>query len=201
MRRVLTTLSIATLLAAAAISAANAGTASRGDLRILQSWAQPTEGSQSSGHTTIANDGLSTIALVGIDTPVAEKVVITKAGRELDSVVVIGRDEVRFDGKPFAISLVGLSEPLAAGGDFPVTFRFADGTAVELRMAIGDVPGLPETNRGPDLKPAPGQVPPGQVPVALVNWSQKGADIGLLHRTGTATTADRQSATFYVGLY
>ena len=52
------------------------------------------------------------------------------------------------------------------------------------------------TARGSDLK-----AENGQVPVALFDWSQKASDIDSLRQTGTAETADRQSATVYLGLY
>jgi copper(I)-binding protein len=150
------------------------------NVQVIHPWAEASDGATTRVFPTIANTGKSAIVVVGAESAVARRVDLIVNGKTVDQVVVVGGDVAALTDADNHIRLMGLSEPLAEGGHFPLLLTFADGLIMTLKVVIG------ETTLAPDLS-AQGQpsVNVTHDPIPALGWPSMTMDLALL---GDATT-------------
>lgn len=144
--------SIFTLIAALSLSAsfpAHAQSYKAGDISIDQAFARATVPHQPSGgaYLTIENHGKTADRLVSASSPVARSVEIhtmTMEGnimkmREAGSLEIKPSERVVMQpGQGYHLMMMGLKEPLKAGGTFPVTLTFEKAGTLQLQVKVQD---------------------------------------------------------------
>ncbi len=182
-------------LASLTLTGALAHTVEKNNIQIIHPWIEAPGCTDAAAFPTIANEGLETISLVGIETPVADRVEISKDGRALDNIEIPGGEVLSFDGERLAVILKGLKESLVEGRQVPATFSFANGETVELHMVIGNSEPMP------DLVPQQPQVQLAQTPISLILFSDSAAEFAPPMAVSSGFSLPRGELSFDVGLY
>jgi periplasmic copper chaperone A len=117
-----------------------------GDLLVAGPWARPTPPSAAVGavYFTINNLGKKPDRLLGLETPVADKVEMhqsrTEQGmvemRMLTFIECPPGTTVRAEPGGLHIMLLGLKQPLAPHTQFPLTLRFRDSGALTVQVQV-----------------------------------------------------------------
>ena len=113
-------------------------TVEKGNIEIIHPWVEPSSGPNALAHPTVSNERGEDITLLRIETPVAQRVVLFRGGKEINQIVIPPDDIISFDADPYSMELQGLLEPLKDGGEFPGTFHFSGDLTIELQMVIGE---------------------------------------------------------------
>ncbi len=135
---------IACLLAPTAARAEDAA------IVVTQAWARPTLKGTHTGaaYLTLINRGTAPDRLLGVSTPVAERSEIhedvMKDGvmsmRPVAALTLAPGTTTALEPGRYHVMLMGVREPLKAGGSFPLTLTFENAGALEVMVAIGASP-------------------------------------------------------------
>jgi periplasmic copper chaperone A len=119
-----------------------------GKLVISQPWSRPTPPVATSGvvYLSIANRGPKADRLLTVSTPVARSAEIHESRsvgamvemRQLAAVDCPPNATVKIEPGGLHIMLMGLSRPLAAGADFPLTLRFQEAGALTVQVHVSE---------------------------------------------------------------
>lgn len=133
----------AALLAAAAPSFASA--ASPALLQAVQPWSRPAAaGGNGAGYLTLVNRGKAADALVGAESPAAQKVEmhassmaggVMKMSAEARVPLPAG-GQVAFAPGGRHLMLIGLKKPLKSGDKVPATLKFASGQQLKVDFVV-----------------------------------------------------------------
>jgi periplasmic copper chaperone A len=134
------------LLVQVAADASPAAEYTAGKLVIAQPWSRPTPPVATTGvvYLSITNRGSKADRLLALSTAVARSVEIHETRtvdgmvemRQLAAVNCPPNATVVFEAGGMHIMVVGLSQPLAAGTDFPLTLRFQEAGAVTVQVHV-----------------------------------------------------------------
>lgn len=135
-------LAAAVLLAAAAAPAVAATPAL---LQAVQPWSRPAAaGGNGAGYLTLVNRGKAADALVGAESPAAQKVEmhassmaggVMKMSQE-SRVALPAGGQVAFAPGGRHLMLIGLKKPLKMGDKVPATLRFASGEQLKVEFVV-----------------------------------------------------------------
>jgi copper(I)-binding protein len=136
------------VLAAAALFAAAAAPAVAATpalLQAVQPWSRPAAaGGNGAGYLTLVNRGKTADALVGVESPAAQKVEmhassmaggVMKMSQEARVPLPAGGQVVFAPGGRH-LMLIGLKKPLKTGDKVPATLRFASGQQLKVDFAV-----------------------------------------------------------------
>lgn len=132
-------------LLAAGVGPALAHSYKQGDIAIGHAWAPPTESDVAAVYLPLLNRGEASDSLVGVSTPIAQKVRIRI---EKDGEVHWPETVPLAPGKPIALAvwrqhlwLVGVTQPLKAGERFAMTLEFEKAGPIEIEVFVESSPG------------------------------------------------------------
>jgi copper(I)-binding protein len=133
---------LAALLLSLAAAGARAHSYALGSVEIGHPWARPTSAHLGTAYCVLAIKGDAGDALIGAETPAAERVELRNAAGEAVPAITIEpeRPVVLRPGKPY-LALVGLKRPLSLGESFPLTLRFDLAGEITVRVMVETVPG------------------------------------------------------------
>ncbi len=132
----------------AAFGSAAAADATVGEITIKQPWARATVGAGAgAAFLSIDNAGAKLDRLVGASSSVAKTTELhthIKDGevmrmRRIDVIEVPAKATTTLQPGGLHVMFLGLTEPLAAGGSFPLTLRFAEAGEVSVIVEVKDV--------------------------------------------------------------
>ena len=140
---------LAALFAFALLSTAGAATAAASGLLVTSGWSRPAvAGTNGVGYFTILNRGAKPEALVGVETPVAQKVemhAMSMTGgvmrmAQVSAAPVPAGGKTEFGPGGYHLMLIGLRKPLNLGDRVPLTLTFASGAHVSTTLSVGVMP-------------------------------------------------------------
>ena len=118
-------------------------------LQAVQPWSRPAAaGGNGAGYLTLVNRGKAADALVGADSPVAQKVEmhassmaggVMKMSQETRVPLPAG-GQVAFAPGGRHLMLIGLKKPLKTGDKVPATLRFASGQQLKVDFVVSATP-------------------------------------------------------------
>ena len=136
------------LLAAVGQSMAPAADYSAGDLQVREPWSRPTPPAASVGvvYFSVENRGRKADRLLGISSPVADKVEMHETRMhqgavEMRAVTTVECPPgVTLKSEPggLHVMLIGLIHPLVAGAKFPMALRFRDAGIIDVQVLVGN---------------------------------------------------------------
>jgi len=124
---------------------AAAATARLGGLEVGQPWSRPAAaGMNGAGYLTLTNRGKAPETLTGVETPAATRVEVHSSSmsggvmsmRPQPATPIPPGQTVTFAPGGLHLMLIGLKEPLKAGGAFPATLVFASGARVKVTFKV-----------------------------------------------------------------
>lgn len=154
---------------ALSLAAASAGAATYrlGAVEVVQPWSRPAAAHMTGvGYMTLKNTGARPDALVGVTSPLANKVEIHATSMtggvmrmtRVAQVTVPAGGQVVFSPGAYHLMLVGLKAPLKAGDEIPAVLAFANGVHLKVDFAVGSGLGPPA---GGAMAGMPGMGPMG----------------------------------------
>jgi len=133
---------LAGLLLALSAAAALAHSFRLGAIEIGHPWAPPSGSGEASVYLALSNRGSAPDRLVAASSPRAQAVELRNGDDSLlkDIVLAPKRPVALRAGKPH-LALRGVSRPLGAGEEFPLTLSFAAAGSVEVAVTVETTPG------------------------------------------------------------
>jgi periplasmic copper chaperone A len=136
------------LFSLAAAGVVHAADYEAGNLVIAQPWSRPTPPVASTGvvYLSVRNRGSKADRLLTLSTPAAHSAEIHETRTvngmmEMRPVATLNfppNTTVKVEPGGLHIMLIGLSRPLAAGMEFPLTMRFQDAGEVTVQVRVGE---------------------------------------------------------------
>jgi hypothetical protein len=132
-----------------ALAALAVATAAHAAPQVQAAWTRPTtQGSTGSGYMTLTNPGSKPDALVAVESPLSNMVMIhqsTMSGgvasmKMLASVAVPAKGSVTFAPGGYHLMFMNLAKPLNMGDSLPATLTFASGAKVKASFVVGLAP-------------------------------------------------------------
>ena len=140
-------------LAGAAVSADPAS------VRVDAAWSRalPPVSENGAAYVTVTNLGAEADALVGVDTPMAERAELHEhvmqdglmKMRKVESVALPPGDRVAMEPGGLHVMLMKLAHPLAEGERFALTLHFSNAPDVTVNVAVMAVGAKPDAMRSP----------------------------------------------------
>jgi copper(I)-binding protein len=119
-----------------------------GPIVISQAWSRPTAEGMSMGvaYLTLVHRGRAADVLVGASSPLAESVEFHETSvvdgmsrmRPRTDIPITPGATVKLEPAGLHLMLVGLRQPLVAGGTLPLTLQFRDAGRVTIEVSVGD---------------------------------------------------------------
>lgn len=117
-----------------------------GNLLVTEVWSRPTPPVAAAGavYMSILNTGRKPDRLLGLSTPIAHKAEIHESRlvqgveemRPVDSVECPPGIAVKIEPGGLHVMLLGLTRPLAAGTQFPLSLRFRDAGILTVQVSV-----------------------------------------------------------------
>jgi len=132
-------------------------------LQAVQPWSRPAAaGGNGAGYMTLVNRGKTADALIGAESPAAQKVEmhastmaggVMKMSQELRVPLPAG-GQVAFAPGGRHLMLIGLKKPLKTGDKAPVTLHFASGEQLKVEFVVSPTPpaGAPSGHEMHDMQ-------------------------------------------------
>ncbi|HEY8615789.1 copper chaperone PCu(A)C [Phenylobacterium sp.] len=143
----ITKLAFAALVAAAPLAVAAPAAAQGHMLTVTNAWSRPAAaGTTGAGFFTITNGAKAADALVGAQSPLAQKVEIHRSSLEGGVMRMSRQARVPIPGAGgratfapggYHLMLIGLKKALAPGDSVPVTLSFASGARAKVDLKVG----------------------------------------------------------------
>jgi hypothetical protein len=137
---------IAVALLALSAGAGHAHDVTAGPLTIVEPWARATVGTTRPGgaYLTIINRGPAADHLIGVESPVAERVELHRSIMQggmmrmapAEAIAVPAGGKVMFAPSGYHLMLLGLKKPLVAGSKVPLTLVFEKAGRVTVEVAV-----------------------------------------------------------------
>ena len=148
------------ILIAALSASASARQYGLGDLSVERPWARelPPVAPNGAAYLRIENAGAVADQVVSASSPMARRVEFhthemdggVMKMRRVHWVEVPARGSVRFEPGGLHVMLIGLKEPLVAGGSFSLTLGFRNAGELEVEVEITDVESTDHSRHGED---------------------------------------------------
>ena len=128
-----------------------------GDITIKEPWARATVGAGAgAAFLAIDNAGATPDRLVGASSPVSKTTELhthirdgeVMRMRQIDAIDVPAKATTTLQPGGLHIMFMQLAEPLAAGGSFPLTLRFAEAGEVTVTVQVKDVAAMGHGSMG-----------------------------------------------------
>ena len=148
------------ILIAALSASASAGQYALGNLSVERPWARemPPVAPNGAAYLRIENAGAAADRIVSASSPIARRVEFhthemdggVMKMRRVHWVEVPAQGSVRFAPGGLHMMLIGLKEPLVAGGSFPLTLGFRNAGELEMKVEITGVESTDHSRHGAD---------------------------------------------------
>ena len=152
--------SIILILIAALSGSASARQYTLGNLSVERPWARemPPVAPNGAAYLRIENAGAAADHVVSASSPIARRVEFhthemdggVMKMRRVHSIEVPAQGSAPFEPGGLHVMLIGLKEPLVAGGSFPLTLGFRNAGELEVKVEITDVESTDHSRHGED---------------------------------------------------